>query len=102
MIMTTAPSETASTHSSPSLLPDFLTGMQPAFYNQRTGEAHLPQTEDGHPALEYGFCGLPDEWVVERDSDGKATALHPDVIAGYWRDARFVALSQIGQMPLDA
>ncbi|MGQ7848493.1 hypothetical protein ACUNV4_28615 [Granulosicoccus sp. 3-233] len=100
--MNTASSRTAATTPSPSLLPDFLAGMQPAFFNQRTGEAHLSQTEDGFPALEYGFSGLPDDWVVERDPDGKATALHPDVIAGYWRDARFVALSQIGQMPLDA
>ncbi len=100
-MMTTASSHTA-TASASSILPDFLAGMQPAFCNKRTGEAHLSQTEDGFPALEYGFSGLPDDWVVERDTDGKAIALHPDVIAGYWRDARFVALSQLSQMPLDA
>ena len=76
---------------SPSLLettPAVLSGMQPAFRHQRPGE--------------YGFAGLPDEWIVERDTQGNPIALHPDVVAGYWRDARFIALGQLAQMPLDA
>lgn len=93
----------SSTSSAPLRLvqPDFLAGMQPAFLNPRTGEAHLSQNEDGLPSQDYGFSGLPDEWIVERDESGKPTALHPDIIAGYWRDARFVALSQLSRMPLD-
>ena len=90
---------------SPSMLeatPAVLSGMQPAFRNQRTGESHLSQSSPGIPALEYGFAGLPDEWIVERDSQGNPVALHPDVVAGYWRDARFIALGQLAQMPLDA
>ncbi len=82
--------------------PAILSGMQPAFRNQRTGESHLSQSEPGVPALEYGFSGLPDEWIVERDCNGEPVALHPDVIAGYWRDARFIALGQLAHMPLDA
>lgn len=82
-------------------MPDFLAGMQPAFLNPLTGEAHLSQTAEGMPSPDYGFEGLPDAWVVERDAEGKPTALHPNIIAGYWRDARFVALSQLSQMPLD-
>lgn len=78
-----------------------LAGMQPAFQHSRTGESHLAQLEAGIPASVYGFAGLPDEWVVERDIAGNAVALHPDVIAGYWRDARFFALSQLSNMPLD-
>ena len=78
-----------------------LAGMQPAFQHTRTGESHLAQVEKGIPALVYGFAGLPEEWIVERDKAGNAIALHPDVIAGYWRDARFIALSQLGCMPLD-
>lgn len=90
---------------SPSLLeatPAILSGMQPAFRNQRTGESHLSQSVPGIPAPEYGFAGLPDEWIVERDPQGNPTALHPDVEAGYWRDAQFIALGQLAQMPLDA
>lgn len=78
-----------------------LAGMQPAFHNIRTGESHLAQVEKGIPALVYGFAGLPEDWIVERDVAGNAIALHPDVIAGYWRDARFIALSQLNCMPLD-
>ena len=81
---------------------DALSGMQPAFKHARTGESHLAQIIEGIPAPEYGFAGLPEEWVVERDNNGDAVALHPDVIAGYWRDARFITLSQLNCMPLDA
>ncbi len=78
-----------------------MAGMQPAFQHARTGESHLAQLEEGIPAQMYGFAGLPEEWIVERDTDGNAIALHPDVIAGYWRNARFFALSQLTNMPLD-
>ncbi len=78
-----------------------LAGMQPAFQHARTGESHLAQLEAGVPAQVYGFAGLPEDWVVERDIDGNAVALHPDVVAGYWRNARFFALSQLANMPLD-
>ena len=81
---------------------DVLSGMQPAFKHARTGESHLAQIVKGIPAPVYGFAGLPDDWIVERDDHGNAVALHPDVIAGYWRDARFIALAQLNCMPLDA
>jgi len=79
----------------------FLAGMQPAFQHALTGESHLAQIEKGVPSPFYGFAGLPDHWIVERDKSGNAIALHPDVIAGYWRDAKFIALSQLMCMPLD-
>lgn len=82
-------------------LTDILAGMQPAFRNRRTGESHLAQIDAGIPAPVYGFAGLPDEWVVERDIVGNAIALHPDVIAGYWRYAEFFSLEQLSAMPLD-
>lgn len=81
---------------------DTFAGLQPAFQNVRTGESHLAQCEPGIPASQYGFAGLPDEWVVERDADGFPTALHPDVVPGYWRDARFIELSQLASLPHDA
>lgn len=84
------------------MLADILTGMQPAFRHRRTGESHLAQLVAGIPSPVYGFAGLPDEWVVERDSDGNATALHPDVVAGYWRYARFIALEKLTVLPLDS
>ncbi|ASJ71793.1 hypothetical protein [Granulosicoccus antarcticus] len=82
--------------------PAILSGMQPAYRHRRTGESHLSQSTPGVPDSVYAFIGLPDEWIVERDSDGEPLALHPDIIAGYWRDAKFIALGQLTQMPLDA
>lgn len=78
-----------------------LAGLQPAFRHIRTGESHLAQLEPGVPSQVYGFAGLPDEWIAERDSQGNPIALHPDVIAGYWRDARFIEFSQLSCMPCD-
>ena len=83
-------------------LSDILAGLQPAFRHCRTGESHLAQLEAGIPASVYGFAGLPEEWVVERDEHGNAIALHPDVMAGYWRDARFISLDNLSSLPLDA
>jgi|GEM_PF-1389549 len=87
--------------SAPVILHDMLAGMQPAFRHVRTGEAHLAQSECGAPSPVYCFTGLPEEWVVERDKQGNPIALHPDVIAGYWRDARFIAITQLRTLPLD-
>lgn len=78
-----------------------LAGMQPAFRHAHTGELHLAVQEDGAISPVYGFSGLPDNWIVERDVQGRPTALHPDIIAGYWRDGRFIALSQLNSLPLD-
>ena len=85
--------DTVDSKASPNCV-NILTGLQPAYKNIRTGESHLAQCEPGIPASEYGFAGLPDDWVVERDSEGEPTALHPDIVPGYWRDARFIELSQ--------
>lgn len=83
-------------------LAEILVGMQPAFQHSRTGESHLAQLEAGIPAPIYGFAGLPDDWIVERDEYGNALALHPDVVAGYWRDSRFISLESLSSLPLDA
>jgi len=75
--------------------------MQPAFQHAITGELHLAQLEKGIVSANYTFVGLPDSWIVDRDDSGRPTALHADVIAGYWRLGRFIALSQLGCLPLD-
>ena len=84
-----------------SSVPDVMAGMQPAFQNRRTGESHLAQDESGNPIAGYSFHGLPDDWVIERDTCGIPCLLHPDIIAGYWRNASFIALSQLANLPLD-
>ena len=85
-----------------SAVPAVLAGLQPAFMNKVTGESHLAQNDQGCPAHVYSFYGLPDNWIVERDSQGYPLALHPDIVPGYWRDAQFIDLAQLSQMPLDS
>lgn len=86
----------------PQAVPAVLAGMQPAFMHKLTGESHLAQTDQGLPAHVYSFNGLPEDWIVERDSQGYPLALHPDIIPGYWRDAQFIDLAMLSQMPLDS
>ncbi|NND90223.1 MAG: hypothetical protein HKN42_05105 [Granulosicoccus sp.] len=83
------------------LVPSLIDGLQPAFRHRMTGESHLAQDESGAPTQDYSFHGLPEEWIVERDQHGLPQALHPDVVPGYWRDARFIALAQLTNLPLD-
>lgn len=80
---------------------DLFLGMQPAFRHTRTGEAHLAQSTPGVPSTAYEFTGLPESWISERDSQGNAIALHPDVVPGYWRHARFIDLARLTKLPLD-
>lgn len=77
-------------------------GLQLAFQNSDTGESHLSQSNEGEPTNVYDFSGLPECWIAERDSSGRAVALKPEVIAGYWLNGKFVALSQISTKPHDA
>ena len=80
---------------------DIFAGMQPAFRHAITGEAHLAQSIPGVPSAAYAFVGLPDTWIAERDDMGNAVALYPEVIPGYWRDARFIGLTELPSLPLD-
>lgn len=80
---------------------EMFAGMQPAFRHTRTGEAHLAQSKPGVPSSTYEFTGLPDSWISERDTQGNAIALHPDVVPGYWRHAEFIDLMRLKAFPLD-
>ena len=80
---------------------DLFAGLQPAFRHTKTGEAHLAQSKPGIPSSAYEFTGLPDSWISERDKNGNAIALHPDVIPGYWRHAKFLDLTRLTALPLD-
>ena len=80
---------------------DLFAGLQPAFRHTKTGEAHLAQSTPGVPSSDYEFTGLPDSWISERDTHGNAIALHPDVVPGYWRHARFMDITRLTKLPLD-
>lgn len=100
--MSTSSSDMGTTYSKENAIGgDIFAGMQPAFKHAITGEAHLAQSTPGVPSTAYAFVGLPDAWVAERDDDGNAIALHPDIVPGYWRDAQFIGLTDLPSLPLD-
>jgi hypothetical protein len=43
------------------------------------------------------LCGLPDEWVVTRDSAGCVSSVKASVVAGFLRDGRFYTRQQAAQ-----
>jgi hypothetical protein len=69
-------------------------GFRPAFYNVATGQAELSRFADGRPAPMHLLEGLPDLWVVNRDAQGRASALKATVIAGFIRDGFFYTREQ--------
>ena len=77
-------------------------GFQPAFINVTTGETHLSVDSNGELSIDHSFHGLPDDWVIDRDSSGEPLALHTDIVAGYWRNSEFYDLRSLHRIPIDA
>ncbi len=61
----------------------------PAFRDELSGRVELARTPDGAQATMHLLCCLPDEWVTERDSEGRIQALKDSVIAGFVRNGAF-------------
>ncbi len=70
-------------------------GYVPAFRDCETGRCEPSRFADGSPAPIHLIAGLPDEWVVNRDTAGNATAVKGSVIAGFLRDGRFFTREQV-------
>jgi hypothetical protein len=69
-------------------------GFRPAFKNIETGTVHLSCHSDGMPASVHVLDGLPDDWVLRRDSAGHVVEAKCSVVAGFVRDARFYTREQ--------
>jgi hypothetical protein len=61
----------------------------PAFREARTGRVELARFEDGVVAPVHVLCGVPEEWVVERDHLGQVVAVVETVVAGFLRRGVF-------------
>jgi hypothetical protein len=72
-------------------------GFVPAFLDLRTGRAEISRFADGRPAAMHIIDGLPDEWVAQRDADGRVLNTHPGIVAGFLRDERFYTRKQAAQ-----
>lgn len=64
-------------------------GFVPAFRDEATGRVEIARFDDGAPATLHVLCGVPDEWIRERDAGGRATALIDTVVAGFVREGVF-------------
>jgi hypothetical protein len=64
-------------------------GFAPAFCDKETGRTELSRLAGGMPAPIHLLGGLPEEWVVSRDSAGAVLAIKASVVAGFLREGRF-------------
>ena len=65
----------------------------PAFRDER-GRIEVPRLDNGQVAPMHLLSGLPDDWVTERDGDGRVTAIRDGIIAGFVRDDVFYTRAQ--------
>ncbi len=70
-------------------------GFMPAFKNLKDDEIHLSTDAHGELSVMHLFDGLPNHWINEQDSQGKALTLQAEVVAGFMRNARFYTLSEL-------
>jgi hypothetical protein len=72
--------------------------LRPAFRDPLTGRVEIARHEDGRPAPVHIICGLPAEWVCERDAEGRVTALRADIESGFVRDGVFYTREQAARL----
>ena len=73
-------------------------GFLPAFLDRESGRIHLSCDARGIPAAVHQFDGLPVEWVVARDQNGKPCAVKASVEAGFVREGYFFTREQAAQL----
>ena len=69
-------------------------GFLPAFYDTESGRGVLARFADGRPAPMHLLDGVPEEWVVKRNTGNRPTALKATVISGFVRDGFFYTRAQ--------
>jgi len=71
---------------------------EPAFRDDATGRVELSRYANGSVAPMHLMDGLPADWVVERDPNGRACALRASVVAGFVRDGKFYTRDQAASL----
>jgi len=69
-------------------------GFIPAFYNTQSRKAMASCFANGTPAPIHVLEGLPQEWVVQRDTFGRVVAAKDSVIAGFLYQGEFYTREQ--------
>jgi len=73
-------------------------GFLPAFLDRESGRIHLSCDARGVPVAIHQFEGLPEEWVVARDEEGRPCAVKASVEAGFVREGYFFTREQAAQL----
>ncbi len=81
---------------------DLCVGFLPAFRDASTGETHFSVTPEGALSPIHLIESLPIDWVSEWDDEGRAVALRPTIIAGFFRGERFFTLDELENKSWDA
>lgn len=71
---------------------------EPAFRDDATGRVELSRYANGIPAPMHLLDGLPVEWILESDPQGRAVALKPTIVAGFVRDGEFYTREQAASL----
>lgn len=61
----------------------------PAFQDADTGQVEISCFRDGRQAPCHLVEGLPEDWVTQRDAEGRAVKIKNTVISGFVRLGRF-------------
>lgn len=78
-----------------------VSGFLPAFRHLATGEIRLCQLADGQISRRHLLDSLPDDWIQERDSSGRASTLVSDIEPGFLRGIQFWTLDNLMHPALD-
>ncbi len=73
-------------------------GFLPAFLDRDSGYIHLSCDANGNPAEFHRLDGVPAEWILERDAEGKPSAVKSSVVVGFVRDGFFFTREQVVQL----
>jgi hypothetical protein len=66
-----------------------------AFWDSATGRIFLSRFRDGRQASVHVLDGLPEDLVLERDSDGRVLVVKDTVVAGFLHADHFYTREQV-------
>lgn len=70
-------------------------GYVPAFRDTDTDEVCRSRFADGRPAPVHLLDGLPESWILSRNSQRRVTKVKPSIVSGFLRDGRFYTREQV-------
>lgn len=70
-------------------------GFVPAFRDADTGEICRSRFADGRPAPMHLLDGVPETWILSRNSKRRVTKVKPSVVSGFLRNGRFFTREQV-------